>query len=100
MTAHRRQRKQTKRAGQERSQWISKTQTVIVQHRPGTTPKDIEQQLQGLVQKAKTLTAPIGRQCKNSFNNLKSNMVTPEPSSHTAGRLKHSNQEEAEKKLP
>ena len=35
-------------------------------------------------------------QCKNSSNNLKSNMVTSEPSDHTTGRLDHLNPEEAE----
>ena len=35
-------------------------------------------------------------QCKDSSNNLKSIMVTPEPSGHVTGRLDHSNAEEAE----
>lgn len=55
MTSQRRLRKQTKRAGQERPHQLSKTQTITVQYRPRTTPKDIEQQLLGLDQKAKTL---------------------------------------------
>ena len=33
------------------------------------------------------------RQCKNFSNNLKNNMITPEPSEHTTGRLEHPNQE-------
>ena len=39
----------------------------------------------------------MGRhQCKNSFNNLKCNRITPEPNDHTMGRLDYPNQEEAE----
>ena len=39
----------------------------------------------------------MGRhQCKNSFNNLKSKIVTPESSGHTIGRLDHHNTEGAE----
>ena len=37
------------------------------------------------------------RQYKNSSNNLKKNMITPEPSEHTTGRLEHPNSEEVEK---
>ena len=36
------------------------------------------------------------RQCKNSFNILKSNMITPESNEHTTGRLEHTNPEEVE----
>ena len=35
-------------------------------------------------------------QRKKSFNNLKSNLVTPEPSGHSIGRFEHPNPEEAE----
>ena len=39
----------------------------------------------------------MGRcQCKNSFNNLKSNKIAPEPSGHTTGKPDHPNPEEAE----
>ena len=39
----------------------------------------------------------MGRhQGKNSSNNLKSNMVTPEPRGHTKGRLDHPDPEEIE----
>ena len=37
----------------------------------------------------------MGRhQCKDSSNNLKRNIVTPESSEHAKGRLKHSNIDE------
>ena len=43
------------------------------------------------------LKEEMGRhQWKNSSNNLKSSMVTPEPIGHTTGRLDHPNPEEAE----
>ena len=42
----------------------------------------------------------MGRhQCKNSFNNLKSNKVTPKPGGHSTGRLYNPIPEEAEKKI-
>lgn len=43
------------------------------------------------------LKEEMGRhQCKNSFNNLKSNIVTQESSGYTTGRLDHPNPEEKE----
>ena len=36
------------------------------------------------------------RQCKSTFNNLKNNMVPPEPCSPTTGRPDHPNPEEIE----
>lgn len=40
----------------------------------------------------------MGRlQCKNIFNNLNTNMVTPEPSGPTEGRSEHSNQTKQKK---
>ena len=39
----------------------------------------------------------MGRcQCKNSSNNLKNNIITPESSEHTTGRLEYPNPEEVE----
>lgn len=39
----------------------------------------------------------MGRQqCKNTFNNLKSNMEAPEPNSPTTRRPEHPNPEESE----
>ena len=71
-------REQTKRAGQEKPQWLLETQTVTVQSRPSTVP-----------QKYLHLY---------DFNKRKRNMVSPEPSGHTTGKYKYP-REETQKKL-
>ena len=72
-------------------------QTLTIQSRPRKTPKHSDSHSKDWTKTQRHrwphLKEENRHQCRNSSNTLKRNMVTPEPSSHTTGRLDHPNTE-------
>ena len=102
-------REGTKRANQERRPREQAyrnlrgflRQTLAVQSRPRKTPKHSDSHCKDWTKTQRHcrphLNKEMGRhQCKSYSINLKSNMLTPEPSGHTKGRLDHPNPEEVQ----
>ena len=86
-----RTKEQAKRECKDRPQWhwLSETQSW-----PRTGRKDKNNHFKNWTKRQRQcwyqLKDEMGRcQCKNSSNNIESNMVTPEPSGHTTGRCNH-----------
>lgn len=93
----------TKRVGQERPQLLLEKETMTVQSRPRTVPKDTNGHCKYWTKRQRhcrnQLEEEIGRyQCKNSFNNVKSNVVNSEPSGRRTRKFGHPNPEKAGKK--